>query len=126
MNRRAAHLSRVRSLGTERHRRRGARHGLAGVSRALLSIGGHCARGSDVVGRGHPIRGNSQAAARTERSILRFGRTRTNIGVDGYNILNANPVLTYNQTYSLTSTTWLRPNSILAARFVKLSADIDF
>ena len=58
--------------------------------------------------------------------VLRFGRTRTNVGVDVYNVLNANPVLTYNQTYSPTSTTWLRPNSILAARFIKLSANLDF
>ena len=28
--------------------------------------------------------------------ILRFGRTRTNVGVDVYNLFNANPVLTYN------------------------------
>ncbi len=41
---------------------------------------------------------------------LRFGRTRTNVGVDVFNILNSNPVLTYNQAYSPTTTTWLRPN----------------
>ena len=28
--------------------------------------------------------------------ILRFGRTRTNVGVDVYNLFNANPALTYN------------------------------
>ena len=35
--------------------------------------------------------------------VLRFGRTRTNVGFDIYNILNAAPVLTYNQTYSPTT-----------------------
>ena len=31
--------------------------------------------------------------------ILRFGRTRTNVGVDITNITNAAPVLTYNETF---------------------------
>jgi hypothetical protein len=35
-------------------------------------------------------------------------------------------VLTYNQTFSLTTTTSLRPTSVLQARFIKLSAQIDF
>jgi hypothetical protein len=58
--------------------------------------------------------------------ILRFGRTRTNVGVDLYNIANSAAVLTYNQTFAPTTTTWLRPNSVLQARFVKFSAQIDF
>ena len=32
--------------------------------------------------------------------ILRFGRTRTNVGVDITNITNAAPVLTYNETFT--------------------------
>ena len=58
--------------------------------------------------------------------ILRFGRTRTNVGLDVYNLTNGNPILAYNQTFSPTTTTWLRPNSVLQARFVKFSAQIDF
>jgi hypothetical protein len=58
--------------------------------------------------------------------ILRFGRTRTNVGIDVYNIGNAAPVLTYNQTFVPTTDTWLRPTSVLQSRFVKLSAQIDF
>jgi hypothetical protein len=58
--------------------------------------------------------------------IIRFGRTRTNVGFDIYNILNAAPVLTYNQTFSPTTTTWLTPNSVLQPRFLKFSAQIDF
>ena len=57
---------------------------------------------------------------------LRFGGTRTNVGVDIFNILNSNPVLTYNQTYSPTTTTWLRPNSVLQPRYVKFSAQFNF
>jgi hypothetical protein len=58
--------------------------------------------------------------------ILRFGRTRTNVGFDLYNILNSAPVLTYNQTFSPTSTTWLTPNSVLQPRFWKFSVTLDF
>ena len=58
--------------------------------------------------------------------ILRFGRTRTNVGFDVFNIINANPVLTYNQAFSTTATTWLRPNSVLQPRYVKFSAQINF
>jgi len=38
-----------------------------------------------------------------------------------YNALNANPVLSYNQTYSPTATTWLTPTSVLAARVIKMA-----
>jgi len=58
--------------------------------------------------------------------VLRFGRTKTLVGFDVYNISNSAAVLTYNQTFSPTTTTWLRPQSVLQARFVKISAQIDF
>jgi hypothetical protein len=49
--------------------------------------------------------------------ILRFGRTRTNVGFDIYNVANSAPVLTYNQTFVLPSAasptgSWLRPTSV--------------
>jgi hypothetical protein len=55
--------------------------------------------------------------------VLTFGSTRTNVGVDLYNALNANPVTSYNQTYGAN---WLRPQAIMPARFVKLSVQLDF
>jgi hypothetical protein len=57
--------------------------------------------------------------------VLSFGRTRTNVGFDLYNILNRHPVITNNFTF-VPGGTWLRPNSILSARFVKFSAVVDF
>ena len=57
--------------------------------------------------------------------VLRFGGTRTNVGFDVYNILNRNPVIANNFTF-VHGGTWLRPNSILSARFVKFSAIVDF
>ena len=58
--------------------------------------------------------------------ILRFGRTRTNVGLDIYNITNSAAVLTYNETFSPGQPGWLTPTSVLQARFVKFSAQIDF
>ena len=57
--------------------------------------------------------------------ILRFGRTRTNIGFDVYNLINSNAILSYNQTFT-PGGQWLRPTQVLTPRFVKFSAQIDF
>ena len=62
--------------------------------------------------------------------ILRFGRTRTNIGFDVYNVLNSAAILTYNQSFNPAATTgsqaWLAPLSVLTPRFVKIGAQISF
>jgi hypothetical protein len=58
--------------------------------------------------------------------ILKFGRTRTNLGFDIYNIVNAAPVLSYNQAFSPTTTTWLTPTAVLQPRFWKFSVQMDF
>jgi hypothetical protein len=55
--------------------------------------------------------------------IIRIGRTRTSAGVDLYNLFNANPGLTYNQTFG---TNYLRPTSILMPRFVRFNVTVDF
>jgi Carboxypeptidase regulatory-like domain len=57
--------------------------------------------------------------------ILRVGRTRINIGVDMYNIINTAAILTYNQNYIPTGN-WLVPTGVLQPRFVKFSATFDF
>jgi hypothetical protein len=57
--------------------------------------------------------------------ILKFGRTRTNVGIDVYNILNQAAVLNYNQTFT-PGGAWLAPTAVLTPRFMKISAQIDF
>jgi len=42
--------------------------------------------------------------------VLRFGRTRSNVGVDIYNLLNSAAVLTYNQSFT-PGGRWLVPTS---------------
>jgi hypothetical protein len=56
--------------------------------------------------------------------ILRYGRTRTQVGLDLYNLTNTDVVTTFNQTY--TATSWLTPTAIQPARYVKISAQFDF
>jgi hypothetical protein len=57
--------------------------------------------------------------------ILRFGRTRTNVGVDIYNLLNSSAVLAYNTSYNPTGN-WLVPTQVVTGRFAKVSAAFDF
>ncbi|RPH63363.1 MAG: TonB-dependent receptor [Acidobacteria bacterium] len=56
---------------------------------------------------------------------FRFGRIRPRVAVDLLNVLNANPVLTYNQTF-VPNGTWLQANSILTGRFARISAEFTF
>ena len=58
--------------------------------------------------------------------IIRYGRTRTLVGVDVYNLTNTDVATGFNQTFSPTSTTWLTPTSIQPARYARISAQIDF
>ena len=58
--------------------------------------------------------------------IVRYGRTRTNVAVDLFNIFNGSAVTTFNQTLSGTGAAWLQPTSILAARIAKLSVQFDW
>jgi hypothetical protein len=57
--------------------------------------------------------------------IFRYHRTRFQAGVDIYNILNADAVTTYNPAYS-TVAVWPAPATILAARYAKISVQVDF
>jgi hypothetical protein len=57
--------------------------------------------------------------------IIRVMGTKTNVGVDVYNIINTSPVLTYNQNF-IPGGSWLTPTSVLQPRFLKIGATIDF
>ena len=59
--------------------------------------------------------------------ILRFGRTRTNLGLDINNIFNAAPILNYNESFVPGEAgPWLTPSSILQPRYLKVSAQVEF
>ena len=55
--------------------------------------------------------------------VLRFGRNRTQVGVDIFNVMNSNVAQGYLQTFG---STWLRPTSVMDARFARVSGQIDF
>jgi hypothetical protein len=62
--------------------------------------------------------------------ILKFGRTRTRVGVDVYNVTNSSAVLSYNNSYAPAGTTgagaWLAPQQVLTGRYGKISVQFDF
>jgi Carboxypeptidase regulatory-like domain len=60
--------------------------------------------------------------------ILRFGRTRTNVGIDFYNLFNANTGTAYQQVFDVPTNgaIWLRPTTVLAARFARFNVTVDF
>jgi hypothetical protein len=55
--------------------------------------------------------------------VLRFGRSRAQVGVDIFNVMNSNVPQGYLQTFG---PTWLRPTSVMDARFARISGQIDF
>jgi hypothetical protein len=62
--------------------------------------------------------------------VLRFGRTRTTVGVDVFNVTNSSAILNYNQTFNPAVQSgpgaWLQPLAILTPRFVRISTQLDF
>ena len=58
--------------------------------------------------------------------ILRFGRTRTNVALDLYNLFNANTGTAFNQAFGTDGATFLRPTAILNPRFVRFNVTFDF
>jgi len=72
-----------------------------------------------------------QVDMRAEK-ILRFGHTRTLVGIDLYNVFNQNPALTVSQNFAQATATapaggtWLNPTSLLMPRFVRFNVTVDF
>ena len=75
----------------------------------------------------YPIERRTQLDMRFAK-ILRFGRTRYDIGVDLYNLTNDNAVATYDETYQYTDNgaTWLTPLSIMQPRLARFNVTVSF
>jgi hypothetical protein len=63
--------------------------------------------------------------------VFRFGRTRTDVGVDLWNLFNTNYATTYQGTYTSVAGqpqggTWSNPTAIYAPRFVRLNFTVNF
>ena len=55
---------------------------------------------------------------------IKYGRSRTRIALEAYNLLNSSAVLTYNNTF-VPGGTWLQPLTVLTPRFFKITAEIE-
>ena len=60
--------------------------------------------------------------------ILRFNRTRTDIGIDLYNLFNSNVTTAYQQTYEYATNgaAWLTPTGIAAPRLARFNVTVNF
>jgi len=57
--------------------------------------------------------------------LLRFNGTKTMVGIDLYNALNTDAILTYNNTF-VPGGTWLQPLTVVTARMLRFSAEFTF
>ena len=60
--------------------------------------------------------------------VLRFGGSRTDVGVDLYNLFNSNVTTAYQQTYEYRTNgaAWLTPTAIAAPRLARIHATFNF
>jgi hypothetical protein len=60
--------------------------------------------------------------------VLRFGRLRTNVGVDLYNLFNSNTATTYESVYdpATNGARWMQPTAVLLPRFTRVNVQVDF
>jgi hypothetical protein len=59
--------------------------------------------------------------------ILRFGKTRTNVGVDVYNVFNSNTATSYEAICDPTNAAaWFQPTAVVQPRFVRVNVQFDF
>jgi hypothetical protein len=59
--------------------------------------------------------------------VFRFGRTRTDVGIDLWNLFNTNYATGYQTTFTTTADSiWGRPNAIYPPRFVRLNFTINY
>jgi hypothetical protein len=57
--------------------------------------------------------------------VLKHGRSRTIVGFELHNVLNANAVLSYNSAF-VPGGPWLQPLTVLAPRLLKITAELDW
>jgi hypothetical protein len=57
--------------------------------------------------------------------LLRFGRTRTQVALDVYNLTNQDTVTNYNFGF-VAGGSWLTPTTIVPARYARISVQVDF
>jgi hypothetical protein len=73
----------------------------------------------------YPLERRTQVDMRFAK-IVRLGGARYDVGIDLYNLLNANTVTGYDETYLYTNNgaTWLTPESIMAPRLARFNVTV--
>ena len=60
--------------------------------------------------------------------VLRFGKTKANVGLDLYNLFNSNTPTTYETVYdpATNGARWMQPTAVLLPRFLRFNVQLDF
>jgi hypothetical protein len=60
--------------------------------------------------------------------VLRFRKTKANVGLDVYNLFNANTPTTYETVYdpATNGAKWMTPTAVLLSRFMRFNVQFDF
>jgi hypothetical protein len=60
--------------------------------------------------------------------VLRFGKTKTNVGLDVYNLFNSNTPTTYETVYdpATNGAKWMTPTAVLLPRVLRFNVQFDF
>jgi hypothetical protein len=60
--------------------------------------------------------------------VLRFGRTKANVGMDLYNLFNVNTPTAYETVYdpATNGARWMQPTAVLLPRFMRFNVQVDF
>jgi len=60
--------------------------------------------------------------------VLRFGKYKTNVGLDIYNLANSNTATTYETVYDPANNgaRWMQPTAVLLPRFMRFNVQFDF
>jgi hypothetical protein len=60
--------------------------------------------------------------------VLRFGKTKSTVGLDLYNLFNSNTPTTYETVYdpATNGARWMQPTAVLLPRFMRFNVQVDF
>lgn len=60
--------------------------------------------------------------------VLRFGKYKTNVGLDVYNLRNSNTATAYETVYdpATNGARWMQPTAVLLPRFMRFNVQVDF
>jgi hypothetical protein len=146
-NNTTVYLTQVKGLGTYRVPKVDVQisAGIQSIPGPVVAANFNATNAFTQASLGRPLSGNASNVSvnlvepgkvygdRVNQVDMRFGKTfrfgqsrRVSANLDVYNIFNRGPVVTQNDNFATTTTTWTQPQAVLPARLVKVSAQFDF